>query len=128
MVRMAQSKVSKPPIKKEAAMALGQLAGQTARQATLDACSKAGLTVTKVAETIVKALDATQVKAQYDSEVGIWAISEELTDHPTRLKAVEASITILDLKPSLKAEISVLDQMSDEQIDAKLKAIMGSGK
>ncbi len=127
MTSRPPKKAPKPPISPDRAKEIGELAGQTARKATMDACEKAGLTVSKVAETIVKALDATQVKAQYDSEVG-WQISDEFCDHPTRLKAVEASMTILDLKPSTKAEVSIVGQMTDQQIDDKLKALMGKSE
>jgi hypothetical protein len=119
-----QEKDTRPVIDEKGKSAMGILAGQTARQATIDACTRAGLTVEKVAKTVVNALNAKVVRAQLDPR-GNWAMSEPLVDHPTRLKAVESSIVLLDLKPTEKKQIDVISTMSDDEIDRKLAALLG---
>jgi hypothetical protein len=104
--------------------AIGIMAGSNARQSILDACAKVGLTVEKTAKTVVAAMDAKRVQAQLDLK-GEWKISPPMTDHVTRLKAVEHAEVLLDLKPVDRKKVDVVSALSDEEIDAQLKHLLG---
>lgn len=105
--------------------ALGFLAKKTSRQMIIDQCTEEGLTVKKVAKTVVEALEAHRVLAQLDpkGEKG-WQYSKKLVDHVTRLKAVEEAVVLLDLKPTEKVQVGLTEAMSDEEIDARLKSLI----
>jgi hypothetical protein len=125
-VHMAK-KSDKPPIGEDKKKELGVMAGQVARQGILDACEKVGLTVEKTAKTIVEAMDANAVKVQLNIQ-GKWMVSKPYTDHTTRLKAVEQSIVLLDLKPVDKKKIDMTAVLSDDEIDRQLEMLMKKGK
>lgn len=117
-------KNDKPVMTEEQKRIAGQLAGQSSRQYILDACQKEGLTVEKVAKTIVEGLEAKQVKVQMNMQ-GKWVVSKEFDDIPTRLKAVERAEVLLDLKPTEKKQVDLVATLTDEQINNKLRDILG---
>lgn len=118
----------KPYIGDGKAADLGNLAGDVARKATIDACVAAGLTVEKVAKTVVAALDAKQVKVQLNQDTGEFAVSQPFTDHVTQLKAVEQSIVLLDLKPTERKKIDMTEHLTDEEVDRRLDQLLTQGK
>jgi len=113
-------KTERPMIEEGKKKEIGLMAGQTARQAILEACNKVGLTVEKTAKTIVEAMDAKAVKVQLDIK-GEWQTSEPYVDHITRLKAVDHATVLLDLKPVERKQVDgTLSLLSDAEIDAQL--------
>ena len=113
-------KTTRPVIEEDKKKEIGLMAGQTARQAILEACNKVGLTVEKTAKTIVEAMDAKAVKVQLDIK-GEWQTSEPYVDHITRLKAVDHATVLLDLKPVERKQVDgTLSLLSDAEIDAQL--------
>lgn len=116
----------KPVASQEKKEELGALAGQTARHKIEEECAKAGLTVEKVARTVANALEANVVRAVINME-GQFVYSKPLSDHVTRLKAVERAEVLLDLKPTEKIKVDGIATISDEAIDRRLEQLMGKG-
>ncbi len=79
-------------------------AGITARQRTLTAYDKVGLTPEVFAKAHKAALRAGVPKAHWDASYETWRYSRKLPDHPTRLRAVQLGLTVLDSLPSQKIE------------------------
>ncbi len=102
----------------------GIIAGRNTRAAIDDACAEVGLTVKKVAQTILDGMESKAVKIQMDVR-GEWQTSDEYIDHGVRLKAVEMAMTLMDLKPAEKHEVDIMSLMSDSDLDNQLKALMG---
>ena len=124
---MGRVNKTKPVLGDEQKRVLGMMAGNDARKRIEDACAKAGLTVEKVAKTIVNGLDAEFVKVQLDMK-GQWKVSKKFVDHHTRLKAVERAEVLLDLKPTEKVKVDMTSAMSDEQLDAAIKSMTKGDK
>lgn len=121
------SKVDKPVMTKGMKKEMGGMALNSARSHIEEACKRAGLTVEKVAKTVVNAMEANRVVVQLDNKTGVFVESNEYVDHQTRLKAVERAEVLLDLKPSEKVKVSVLDALSDDELDGKLAALLKKG-
>ena len=83
-----------------------QLAGDDARKQTLKECAIVGLTTRKTLKAIAEGLVAHEVKTSFDKDRARWAYSGDLIDHKTRLSAAALAISILDLKPPEKKELT----------------------
>ena len=124
---MAKKKEEKPLMSEKEKERVGASALTSARAHIEEACRKSGLTVEKVATTVVKAMEATRVIAQLDFKNGTFVYSNEMEDHSIRLKAVERAEDLLDLRPTEKIKVGVLDGMSDADIDRRLNELTKKG-
>lgn len=81
----------------------GQQAGRVARQKTLEACEKLGLSIDHAVVTILKATKANLIRC-YNHEGDI-IYSRPLADHRTRLAAAELALTLYDAIPSQRHQV-----------------------
>ena len=91
-------------IKEKAQIGLNETERQ--RQIVIKECKAVGLTSNKTFKAIAEGLQAHEVKTNYDKDRGQWKYSGELIDHKTRLTAAGLAITVLDLKPPEKKELT----------------------
>jgi hypothetical protein len=84
---------------------IGKEANIYARRKTLKAAKKAGVTIDKFMQRLNEALDAEEVKVFNDKDSGI-VYSDPLIAHQIRVKALELTAVILDLKPVEKREVT----------------------
>lgn len=119
--------IDKPVMTDKMKSEAGKSALESARNKIDKACEKAGLTVEKVAKTVANALEAKRVVVQLDNKTGQFVESNEYVDHQTRLKAVERAEVLLDLKPTDRVKIGILDDMSDEDLDKRLGNLLKKG-
>lgn len=118
---------SKPVMTEKEKAAAGEMALKSARHKIESACEKAGLTMEKVAKTVANALEAKRVVVQLDNKTGQFVESSEYIDHQTRLKAVERAEVLLDLKPTERVKVGLLDEMSDDDLDKRLVNLLKKG-
>lgn len=85
---------------------LGKEAGEIARADTLKHCKAVRLTPRLVVRRIKEGLDAKENKVFYDKDRGKCIIGPDMINHTARAKAIDQAISILDLKPAEKKEIS----------------------
>jgi len=108
-----------------------QIAGDYARKQTLKECAIVGLTTRKTLKAITEGLAAHEVKTNYDKDRARWAYSNDLIDHKTRLSAAALAISILDLKPPEKKELTgslTLNHELPPEVETMFEKIYGKGK
>jgi hypothetical protein len=106
-------------------------AGDEARKQTLKECKAIGLTTRKTLKAIAEGLVAHEVKTNYDKDRARWAYSDDLIDHKTRLSAAALAISILDLKPPEKKELTgtlTLNHELPPEVETMFEKIYGKGK
>lgn len=105
---------------------LGLMAAEISRKFILEECEEAGLSVKKLVETLVSGLEAKSTKQQMRMD-GEWSNAPALTDHATRLRAVQLGKDILglDAPKKLQAEVSHGFGASQETMDLVKNLIGG---
>jgi hypothetical protein len=86
---------------------IGAEAAAIARDKILEQCRKVKLTPPRILQVIADALEATEVKTNYDKDRGKWSYSTPLVDHGKRLDAAELGVMLYDLKPPEKTKLDV---------------------
>lgn len=94
--------------------AIAREAAEIAMKETERLCKNAGLTKSKTLKRIKEGLDAHEVKATYDKDLGRFAYSKKLVSHGLRLKAAEIAMDLLNLKPPEKKQIDGELKLSHE--------------
>lgn len=79
---------------------------EIARAETLKHCKAVKLTPRRVLKRIAEGLDAKENKVFYDKDIGECVIGPDQINWTARQKAIDQAVSILDLKPAEKKEIS----------------------
>jgi hypothetical protein len=85
---------------------IGATETEKQRVIVLKQCEKVGLTTNKTLTRIAEGLDALENKIFYDKDRGKCITGPDMITWAARLKAIDQAISILDLKPPEKNELS----------------------
>jgi len=79
---------------------------QRLRAALLAEREEQGLTDKKLTLRLKQGLNAHSIRAQISKKTGNWSYSKQLIDNTTRLKALDMALTVYDLYPAQRRELS----------------------
>lgn len=84
-----------------------QIAADEAREKTIKELVRYKVTPGRVAKRLAEALDAHDVRVFHDKATGEIVYSKPLVAHGVRLKAVEISTVLLEMKPAEKHDVNL---------------------
>ena len=101
--------------KRLSAEEMGELAADAGRQHVLKQCKSVGLTSRLTIKRIREGLNALENKVFYDKDRGKCVTGPNMINWTARQKAVDQSISLLDLKPAEKRKIEFPDENGKPQ-------------
>ncbi|HBJ75191.1 MAG TPA: hypothetical protein DDY86_06730 [Syntrophaceae bacterium] len=99
-----------------------QQAADYARKKVLNECKSVGLTSRLTIRRIKEGLNALENKVFYDKDRGRCVVGPDMVNYAARAKAIDQSISILELQPATKLELSGNLNIYDKLKEARERA------